>query len=192
MGDHVDGVLRQWGAERPDLDASPMGVIGRIQRASRRLERGLIENFARFDLQLWEFDILSTLRRSGPPYRLTAGALSDSSMVTSGAITNRIDRLEARGLVTRETDPANRRSVVITLSDAGWALIETVLAHHVAREEELLASLTAEEQKHLAALLRTLLIGLDDTPSPPMRADPPPTGRNRVQKTKKRTNIDRV
>jgi DNA-binding MarR family transcriptional regulator len=162
-GDHVDGVLRQWGAERPDLDASPMGIIGRIQRASRRLERGLAENFARFDLQLWEFDILGTLRRSGPPYRLTAGALSASSMVTSGAITNRVDRLVDRGLVTRETDPNNRRSVVITLSQAGWDLIENVLGHHVTHEEKLLASLSADEQERLATLLRTLLVGLDDT-----------------------------
>ena len=162
-GDHVDGVLRQWSAERPDLDASPMGIIGRIQRASRRLERGISENFARFGLQLWEFDILSTLRRSGPPYRLTAGALSASAMVTSGAITNRVDRLVERGLVTRETDPNNRRSVVITLSPAGWDLIEEVLAHHVTREEQLLASLSADEQERLAGLLRTLLIGLDDT-----------------------------
>ena len=133
MGDNVDRVLQQWRAERPDLDTSPMGIIGRIQRASRRLERGLSENFARHDLQLWEFDILGTLRRAGPPYRLTAGTLSDSSMVTAGAITNRIDRLVDRGLVTRETDPHNRRSVVITLSQAGWDLIENVLVHHVAR-----------------------------------------------------------
>lgn len=170
MGDHVDDVLRQWAAERPDLDASPMGIVGRIQRASRRLERGITENFARFGLQLWEFDILGTLRRSGPPYRLTAGALSESSMVTSGAITNRIDRLVDRGLVTRETDPGNRRSVVITLSGAGWELIETVLVHHVDREEQLLASLSAADRERLADLLRTLLIGLDDAPSAPMRA----------------------
>jgi len=174
MGDHVDRVLQQWRAERPDLEASPMGIVGRIQRASRRLERGLSENFARHDLQLWEFDILGTLRRSGPPYRLTAGALSDSSMVTSGAITNRIDRLVARGLVTRENDPDNRRSVVITLTESGWALISNVLVHHVAHEERLLACLSAEEQQQLATLLRTLLIGLGDLPPQPTRPTPDP------------------
>lgn len=171
MGDHVDRVLRQWRAERPDLEAAPMGVIGRIQRASRLLERGLSENFARHGLQLWEFDILGTLRRSGPPYRLTAGALSDSSMVTSGAITNRIDRLVAKGLVTRETDPGNRRSVVITLTESGWALIEDVVVHHVTFEERLLACLNAEEQQQLATLLRTLLVGLGDVPPQGWAAD---------------------
>ncbi|MFI6518120.1 MarR family winged helix-turn-helix transcriptional regulator [Spirillospora sp. NPDC050679] len=164
MGDNVDRVLRQWRAERPDLDASPMGVVGRIQRASRRLERGLSENFARHGLQLWEFDILGTLRRSGPPYRLSAGALSDSSMVTSGAITNRIDRLVAKGLVTRETDPGNRRSVVITLTESGWKVVEDVLDHHVGYEEQVLDCLNDEEQEQLAGLLRTLLVRLGDVP----------------------------
>jgi DNA-binding MarR family transcriptional regulator len=164
MGDHVDRVLEQWRAERPDLDVSPMGVVGRMQRASRLLERGLSDNFARYDLQHWEFDVLATLRRSGPPYQLTAGALSDSSMVTSGAITNRIDRLVTRGLVSRETDPDNRRSVIITLTDSGRTLIDDILFHHVAHEEHLLASLSAEDQRQLAMLLRTLLIGLDDVP----------------------------
>lgn len=170
MGDNVDRVLQQWRAERPDLEASPMGIVGRIQRASRLLERGLSENFARHDLQLYEFDILATLRRSGPPYRLTAGALSGSSMVTSGAVTNRVDRLVARGLVARETDPASRRSVIISLTESGWALINNVLVHHVAHEERLLACLSAEEQQQLATLLRTLLIGLGDVPPQPTRA----------------------
>jgi DNA-binding MarR family transcriptional regulator len=170
MGDHVDRVLQQWRTERPDLEASPMGIVGRIQRASRLLERGLSENFARHDLQLWEFDILATLRRSGPPYRLTAGALSDSAMVTSGAVTNRIDRLVARSLVTRETDPANRRSVIITLTESGWTLIDDVLVPHVTHEEHLLACLSADEQQQLATLLRTLLVGLGDVPPQPTRA----------------------
>ena len=164
MGDHVDRVLEQWRTERPDLTADPMGVVGRIQRASRLLERGLSENFARHGLQLWEFDILATLRRAGPPYRLTAGALSDSAMVTSGAITNRIDRLEARGLVTRETDPENRRQVSITLTEEERGLVDDVLVGRVANEDRLLASLSAAEQRRLAALLRTLLIGLGDAP----------------------------
>jgi DNA-binding MarR family transcriptional regulator len=169
MGDHVDRVLEQWGAERPDLDVSPMGIVGRIQRASRLLERGLSENFARHGLELWEFDVLGTLRRSGPPYRLTAGALSDSAMRTSGAITNRIDRLVAKGLVTRETDPDNRRSIVIGLTESGWTVIEDVLASHVSYEERALKSLSASQQRELAALLRTLLIALGDEPSRWMR-----------------------
>lgn len=166
MGDSVDRVLEQWRAERPDLDVSPMGVVGRIQRASRLLERALTELFARHDLQLWEFDVLATLRRSGPPYRLTAGALSNTSMVTAGAITNRIDRLVTRGLVSRETDSHHRRSVLITLTDTGRALVDEVLDHHVANETRLLSPLGDTEQQQLAALLRTLLIGLGDQPVP--------------------------
>ena len=167
MGDHVDRVLQQWHAERPDLEAAPMGIVGRIQRASRLLERELSENFARHGLQLWEFDILATLRRSGPPYRLTPGALSSSAMVTSGAITNRIDRLLTRGLVTRETDPDNRRQVIVALTPSGSALIDQVLAGHVANEDRLLASLSTDERDQLAALLRTLLIDLGDAPAKP-------------------------
>lgn len=162
MRDHVDRILEQWRTERPDIDATPMGVIGRITRASRLLERNLSKHFAGHDLQLWEFDILATLRRTGPPYRLTAGALVDSSMVTSGAITNRIDRLTAKGLVTRETDPASRRSVLITLTDSGRRLVDDVVDDHVDLETALLTTLSPDEQEHLAALLRKLLTGLGD------------------------------
>jgi DNA-binding MarR family transcriptional regulator len=165
MEDHLDRVLQQWHAERPDVDASPMGVVGRIQRASRVLERRLVENFARHGLELWEFDVLATLRRSGPPYQLTAGELSASSMVTSGAITNRVDRLVAKGLLSRETDPANRRSVVITLTTDGWNLIERVLEDHVEHERRLLGSLTVKQQQQIAGLLRTLLNALEGEPS---------------------------
>lgn len=140
-----------------------MGVLGRISRAARLLERQLSANFANHDLQQYEFDLLATLRRAGPPYQLTAGALADASMVTSGAITNRIDRLTARGLVTREADPANRRSVLVTLTGHGRRLIDQAVAAHVARENELLGVLTTQEQDRLAQLLRKLLLSLDDT-----------------------------
>lgn len=165
MDDNVDRVLQQWHTERPELDASPMGVVGRLQRASRLIERGLNEIFSRHNLQPSEFDFLATLRRSGPPYQLTAGALTDSAMVTSGAITNRIDRLASKGLVARETDPNNRRSVIITLTDNGWTLIDTVLSDHVDNLKRLLGSLNADDQQQLATLLRTLLIGLGDVPA---------------------------
>ena len=162
--DHVDRVLEQWRTERPDIDPTPMGVVGRIKRASRLLERLLGERFALHDLQAWEFDILATLRRTGSPYRLTAGALVDAAMVTSGAITNRIDRLVARNLVTRETDPANRRSVLITLTDSGRRLIDRVVVDHVDNETQLLKTLSPREQQQLAALLRKLLTSLNDVP----------------------------
>jgi DNA-binding MarR family transcriptional regulator len=159
--DAVDVILEQWRAERPDLDPGPMGVFGRLSRASRQLDRRLQENFARFDLQHWEFDVLATLRRSGAPYRLTAGGLVASSMVTSGAITNRIDRLVARGLVDRQVDPANRRSVLVTLTAAGLALVDEAVTAHVRHEESLLAGLSADDRTQLIGLLRTLSRSLD-------------------------------
>lgn len=162
--DSVDRVLEQWAAERPDIDASPMGIVGRVQRASHLLDRRLRETFSEHGLALWEFDILATLRRSGPPYRLTAGELVASSMVTSGAITNRVDRLYERRLVTRETDPANRRSVLITLTQEGHALVDAALIDHVANETHLLSVLSPQEQAQLAGLLRKLLIDLGDHP----------------------------
>ncbi|MDT7725915.1 MAG: hypothetical protein QOI21_2491 [Actinomycetota bacterium] len=162
MRDNVDWRMDQWRVVRPDIDPAPMGVVGRIQRASRILERELRTHFATHDLQLWEFDVLGTLRRAGPPYRLTTGALVEASMVTSGAITNRIDRLVARELVTRETDPANRRSVLVTLADRGRELIDEIIVDHVELEAKLLNVLSSSEQEQLAGLLRKLLIGLGD------------------------------
>ena len=169
MTDNLDWILDQWRAERPDLAASPMGVVGRIQRASRLLEHGLSEYFAGHGLQLWEFDILSTLLRSGPPYRLTAGTLGRASMISSGAVTNRIDRLAARNLVTRETDPANRRNVVITLTASGHDLVSRTLPGHIDNENRLLSALAPAEREQLADLLRKLLTALGDLPHPDRR-----------------------
>lgn len=166
MEDNVDRRLEQWRSERPDLDPSPMGVVARIQRACRILERELRDNFAAHDMHLWEFDVLATLRRAGAPYRLTAGALVETSMVTSGAITNRIDHLIARGWVTRETDPDNRRSVLITLTGPGRELVDSVVVDHLDFEAKLLAPLGASEQSRIADLLRKLLIGLGDEADP--------------------------
>ncbi|WP_298322207.1 MarR family transcriptional regulator [Haloactinopolyspora sp.] len=174
MTDSVDVYLQQWRTQRPDIDPSPMGIIGRISRAQLFLGRELQKNFAAHGLQSYEFDILATLRRSGPPFRLTAGDLVKTSMVTSGAITHRIDRLAAKELVTRETDPANRRSVLITLTDQGRRLVDDVVVHHVDREMQLLSGLDEDEREQLAALLRKLLLGLGDTaPSVPPGAAPP-------------------
>ena len=165
MGDAVDRILMQWHEERPDVDVSPIGVVGRISRAARVLERGLQKEYARHGLQSWEFDILATLRRSGAPYELTAGALASSSMVTSGAITNRIDRLVARDLVTREVDPENRRTVRIGLTAGGKKLVDDVLPLHVANEASLLEPLSPAEQEKLAGLLRKLLAGHEQRPA---------------------------
>jgi DNA-binding MarR family transcriptional regulator len=160
--DAVDAMLAQWREQRPDVDTSPIGIVGRVSRAARLLERRLQDNYDRYGLQGWEYDVLATLRRAGEPYRLTAGQLVASSMVTSGAITNRIDRMAQRGLVTREVDPNNRRSVLITLTPGGRTLVDEVVVAHAAYEAGLLAALSPRQRDQLAALLRTLLVGLGD------------------------------
>lgn len=162
MEDNVDWRVDQWRRERPDIDPTPMGVVARIQRAAQLLERELRDNFARYDLQLWEFDVLGTLRRSGHPYQLTAGQLGESTMKTAGAITNRIDRLVAKDLVTREVDPGNRRSVLIALTERGRELVDEVVVAHVDLEARLIGELGSGDQEDLTGLLRKLLIGLGD------------------------------
>jgi DNA-binding MarR family transcriptional regulator len=155
-GDPVDRLLAQWARERPDVDASPMGVIGRISRLQRRIDAAQRATFARFDLDPPGFDVLATLRRQGAPFALTPGALMRSAMVTSGAITQRLDRLEARGLVARGPHPEDGRGVVVTLTEAGRALVDEVLPAHLATEERLLEALSPADRETLAALLRTL------------------------------------
>lgn len=164
--DHVDFILEQWARERPDLDASPMGVIGRTTRAARSLDRGLQEGFRPFDIAGWAFDVLATLRRSGPPFRLTPTKLSDTLMLSSGAMTNRLDHLECAGLIERLPDPTDRRGVLVALTAKGRALIDEAIAAHVANEHRLLAALSPEEQRTLAALLRKLLLSLDGAAAP--------------------------
>lgn len=166
MSDKVDLYLRQWRSERPDIDPAPMGILGRLSRLSHLVDRELRAFFATKGLQPGEFDILATLRRSGPPYRLTAGGLVDAAMVTSGAITNRLDHLVAKGLVTRETDPQNRRSVLITLAERGRALVDEVVGEHIENEKRLLAPLDQRQQEQLARLLRTWLTELGDVAPP--------------------------
>lgn len=163
MGDAVDLILAQWSRERPDVDVWPMGIVGRISRLSRVLDRELKEFFAEHGLERWEFDVLATLRRSGSPYELTAGALNRAAMVTSGAITNRIDRLAAKGLVERLPDEEDRRSIRVRLTEQGLAKIDELLASHVKNEARLLAALDPQECDRLAGLLRGLLESLGDT-----------------------------
>lgn len=164
MRDSVDALLDQWALERPDLDTSPMAVVGRISRASRLLEQQVAQVLEAEGLAAGEFDLLATLRRSGAPYRLTPGRLVGSAMVTSGAITARLDRLVEKGLVTRETDPDNRRSVLVTLTGKGKRLVDRALVAHVANEDRLLEPLAARDREQLARLLRRLLVGLGDVP----------------------------
>lgn len=159
--DAVDRIVEEWGTARPDLDASPIEVIGRVSRLSRLIDRRLAENFARFDIEAWMYDVLATLRRIGAPHELTAGELVRRSMVTTGAITNRIDRLEQRGLVARAAAP-DRRKVIVRLTPAGRALVDEVAGAHLATEQELLSSLSDRQRDDLARLLRTSLLALGD------------------------------
>ncbi|GIH63512.1 MarR family winged helix-turn-helix transcriptional regulator [Microbispora siamensis] len=163
--DAVDQILRQWARARPDVDCSAMGVAGRISRASRLLEKGIKEYFAGHDLEPWEFDVLATLFRSNPDHRLCMSDLATAAMVSSAALTNRVDRLVARGLVHREVAPTNRRMVLITLTDEGREVVDALLEGHVANEERLLSGLTDEDRERLSGLLSKLLTSLGDVGS---------------------------
>ncbi|MEV0143892.1 MULTISPECIES: MarR family transcriptional regulator [unclassified Nonomuraea] len=161
--DGVDAIIAQWQMVRPDLDVSPMGVIGRLSRSSRLIERALKENFAAHGIEPWEFDVLATLLRAGPPHVLNAGELSAAAMVSSAALTNRIDRLMDKGLVDRAVDPDHRRRVLVSLTDEGLRLVNTLVEQHLAYERRLLDGLDPADSDHLAALLRRLLVSLGDT-----------------------------
>ncbi|NUT53580.1 MAG: MarR family transcriptional regulator [Saccharothrix sp.] len=162
MADHVDLVLGQWHAQRPDLDVSPMAVIGRLSRLARLVDGELGRTFARHDLDRASFDVLATLRRSAPPHRLTPTELMRASMVTSGAVTQRLDRLEARGLVSRAPNEHDGRGVVVSLTDAGRELVDRTLPDHLATEDRLLGALSERERAALAATLKHLLESLGD------------------------------
>ena len=168
--DAVEQILRQWAVARPDLDVSAMGVFARLSRADRLLKKSLAETFEGYGLNRGEFDVLATLRRAGEPYGLTPTELYRSMMLSSAAMTNRIDRLEERGLVAREPDPDDRRGVRIRLTAEGLELIEGALGAHVEGEERLLAALSGDERRQLAELLAKLMSSMQTrqrTETPP-------------------------
>lgn len=151
--DHVGVILEQWAAERPDLDVSPMGVIGRLHRLAAVLDQRLRPVFADAGLGDGDFDVLATLRRAGAPHELGPGVLAERTMVTSGAVTKRVDRLEREGLVTRTVAAHDARARVVRLTEAGLAVVDRLVAEHVANEHRLLAGLTPAERTRLADLL---------------------------------------
>ena len=161
--DTVDAILKQWRQVRPDVDVSPIAVIGRISRLSRLVDRKLNENFARFDIEDWGYDMLATLRRHGEPYELSAGELTRQTMVTTGAITNRIDRLEMRQLVVRVSS-TDRRKVIVRLTPTGLKLVDSIVASHMETEHAILAALSTRQQQDLAKVLRSVLTFLGDLP----------------------------
>lgn len=158
--DPVDAILMQWQRERPDLDTSPMGPIGRLKRCTAMLEQRLESGLAAFDLALWEFDMLATLRRSGAPYLLSPTELFSTLMVTSGTMTHRLKRLETRGLITRSPNEQDARSMLVQLSPAGLALIDRAVDAHVANEHRILESLPASMLGSLNQQLSALLLAL--------------------------------
>jgi DNA-binding MarR family transcriptional regulator len=159
--DEVDDLVAAWHTQRPDLDVEPLQVLSRVSRLARHLDIARRSAFASHDLESWEFDVLSALRRAGPPFQLTPGALLRATLVTSGTMTNRIDRLAASGFVRREPDPKDRRGVLVTLTEEGEAVVDAALADLLDSERELLASLDRGQRQVLADLLRTLLVPFD-------------------------------
>jgi DNA-binding MarR family transcriptional regulator len=162
--DAVDRILDQWAVERPDLDFSPVGVIGRISQLQREVHLAQRATFARHDLDAPSFDVLAALRRAGPPYQLTPTSLMRTALVTSGAITQRLDRLEERGLITRQRSRDDGRAVVVSLSEAGRRALDAALPDHLETERKLLEGLTDDERGQLAGLLRTFLVTLGRIP----------------------------
>ncbi len=159
--DAVDAILDQWKRELPEVDATPMAVFGRIHRVFIRYQAHINEVFAAHGINAAAFDILAALRRAGAPYRQTAGSLADSSLITTGGITLRVDRLEKAGLVVRERDSEDGRVVYVRLTDLGIELTESVVAAHFANEDELLVGVTGTERRQLAGLLSRLERSLD-------------------------------
>lgn len=162
MQDEVDRLVAAWRRERPDLDTRPLEVLSRVTRLARHLDRARRSAFAEHDLEGWEFDVLSALRRSGEPYQLSPGALLNQTLVTSGTMTNRIDRLAAKELVRREPDPADRRGVLVVLTPRGRAVVDDTLTDLLAHEQKLLAGLTDRQRDALADLLRDLVSPFDN------------------------------
>lgn len=169
-GDEVDRIVHAWNRERPDLDSSPLQVLSRISRLARHLDLARGSAFSRHGLEVWEFDVLSALRRSGRPYQLSPGQLVAQTLVTSGTMTNRVDRLARRGLVRRSPDPTDRRGVIVTLTPSGREVVDAALSDLLVRERVLLEGLAPGQVEALTDQLRTLL-----EPFEPFE----PTGRGR-------------
>jgi DNA-binding MarR family transcriptional regulator len=158
--DGVDEIVEQWRTERPDLDPSPIGIVGRVSRLARELEARLEPVYKAHGLEPGWHDVLATLRRNGPNARLRPTDLTNATMLTSSGTTKRLDKLEREGLIQREADPGDRRGTLIALTPAGRELIDSVTAAHLANEKRLLTTLNEDEQKALADLLRKLLTAL--------------------------------
>jgi len=159
--DEVDRIVQAWTAQRPDLDFSPLGVLSRVDRLSRHLDRARRDAFRRSDLESWEWDVLSALRRAGEPFQLSPKQLLQQTLVSSGTMTNRIDRLVDRALVRREADPDDGRSILVTLTGDGRIRVDAAITRLVDAEAVLLGSLSRGDRERLAGLLRKLSLDFD-------------------------------
>ena len=164
--DGVDQIIEQWERERPELDHSPIGIVGRLSRVAREIEARLEPVYREHGLEPGWHDILATLRRHGPPFQLRPTDLTNASMLTSSGTTKRLDKLEHAGLIARSPDPADRRGTIITLTAAGRELIDALTPDHLANERRILGALSAAEQRRLADLLRKLQLGLPANRAP--------------------------
>lgn len=159
--DEVDRIVKDWAAARPDLDLAPLAVFSRMTRIAKHVDRVRTQAFARSGLASWEFDVLAVLRRSGLPYRQSPKMLVKQTMVSSGTMTNRIDRMEERGLVHRLTDPNDGRGVLVEMTDQGQTLVDAAMTRLTDAEEHLLGGVPRAERERLATLLRRLAISVD-------------------------------
>jgi len=160
--DHVDRRRLQWARELPDLDTEPMAILGRAYRLSNLVRPSIEATFASFGLDRGEFDVIGTLRRSGPPYRLTPTELYTSLMISSGGLTHRLDRLEKAGLIRREKSERDGRSQLVALTETGIMRAEEAFRRDMANEATFLRRLSTEDRQTLAGLLRKLIAGIED------------------------------
>lgn len=166
LRDHVDEMLDVWGRELPDLDLGTEGVVERIHKIAHRINQAMDETLAAHHLNKGEWRLLGALRRHGPPYRLTPGKLAEEMALSSGAMTNRLDRMEAAGLVRRQPDPNDRRGVEVELTDAGWQAWQTTVSTQATKEVLIASALSPAEKEQLNGLLRRLLVSLERTEAP--------------------------
>jgi DNA-binding MarR family transcriptional regulator len=159
--DEVDRIVEAWERERPDLDFEPLQVLSRVGRLARHLDRARRSAFAASDLESWEFDVLSALRRAGAPYQLSPKALLQQTLVSSGTMTNRIDRLVARRLVERRTDPRDGRGILVVMTPDGRERVDASISQLLTAETELLARISPADRTRLAGLLRKLSLDFD-------------------------------
>ncbi|MCG9596394.1 MarR family transcriptional regulator [Vibrio sp. Isolate25] len=152
--DAIDRVVDQWAKEKPELDTEPMAIMGRLLRIAKYMETEVTQLHKRYDLKLGEFDVLATLRRSGSPFRLTPSELIDSMMLTSGAMTNRLDKLESKNLIVREHSKEDRRSVTVQLTDEGFTLIDKIIEEHAEVQHKLVKGMNSNQKRQINQILK--------------------------------------